>query len=158
MVSTAWAGNYYDDTHRKVIRCFTFVCGSEVMLVLCIAECLRSTVLLLDCLLARLLCLLGRLSNCINIHGKKVMLPTWIGRHTFSAFFSSSSADFSAFPARTTCFSATVASFAIDRLICFASRAVKICGVSDGFILVVPSMISTMLSSSFVRCHITIGP
>ena len=65
-VSTAWVGNYYDDTHGKVIRCLTFVCDSEVMLVLCIAECLRCTVLLLDCLIARLLCLLDRLFNCIN--------------------------------------------------------------------------------------------
>jgi len=134
-------GNYYDDTHRKVIRCLVVICDSEVMFVLGITECLRSSALLLDCLIARLLCLLRRLFNGINIHGKG-RLPTWIGRHTFSAFFSSFSADFSAFPACETCFSAAVASFVIDRLTFFSSRAVKICGLSDGFFLVALSMIS----------------
>lgn len=150
MVSTAWAGNYCDDTHGKVFRCLTFVCDSEVMLVLDIVECLRSTMLLLDCLIARLLCLLRRLFNCINIR----RLPTWIGRHTFSAFFSSFSADFSALPACATCFSSTLVSFAIDRLTCFSSRAVKICGASDGFVLVAPSMTSQYdVKLKFVRCH-----
>jgi hypothetical protein len=64
-------GNRYDDTHGEVVRCLVFVRDSEVMLVLGIAECLRSIALLLDCLIARLLSLLRRLSNGVNLHGKE---------------------------------------------------------------------------------------
>lgn len=127
-------GNYYDDTHGKVTCRLVFVCDSEVMLVLGIAECPGSTALLLDCLIARLLCLLNRLFISININGRRLL--TWIDRHTFSAFSSSFSADFSTLPDCATCFSATEASFAMDRLTFFSSLAVKICGMFDGFILV----------------------
>lgn len=80
MVSTAWGeGFYYDDTHGKVIHRLVFVCDSEIMLVLSIVVCLRSTALLLDCLIVRLLCFLRRLFNCINLHGKEVT-PTDLDR------------------------------------------------------------------------------
>lgn len=69
-------------THGKVIRRLFFVCDSDVMLVLGIAECLCSTSLLLNRLIARLLCLLHRLLNSINIHEKEVT-PTDLDWQTY---------------------------------------------------------------------------
>ena len=118
------------------------------MLVLCVAEHLRSLVLLLHGFITYTLGAVGRLQRVAVTIVYSTRATKREDGLTFSALPSSFSADFRDLLTCATCFSAAAASLANVFLSFFAEPAVMAGGALDTFMLVAPSMLSSLSQSS----------